>query len=245
MRTLAGMRGFARYLERNGKGKVGALAAVRAPKIGKTLPRPLPRRRRHGASPIPSLPPATSASRGLHARDAAVLALALRQRACAFPKRSGCKRADFGGARDAITVTGKGRKQRMVPVLPQVQKLDRRLCRALSLRSARTTARCSSAPRAARCRRASCSWRWRGCAARSACRDGDAARAAAFLRHAPLGARRRSARDPGTARPRLAGDDADLHRSRRRAPDRGLSQRPSARVANFDANRHPGVSVRA
>ena len=31
MRTLAGVRGFARFLERNGKGKVGALAAVRAP----------------------------------------------------------------------------------------------------------------------------------------------------------------------------------------------------------------------
>src|SRR6202012_5780346 len=41
MRALAGLRAFARYLERNGKGKVGALAAVRAPKIGKTLPRPL------------------------------------------------------------------------------------------------------------------------------------------------------------------------------------------------------------
>ena len=42
MRTLAGIRGFARFLERGGKGKVGALAAVRAPKLGKTLPRPLP-----------------------------------------------------------------------------------------------------------------------------------------------------------------------------------------------------------
>ena len=41
MRSLAGLRAFARFLERNGKGKVGALAAVRAPKIGKTLPRPL------------------------------------------------------------------------------------------------------------------------------------------------------------------------------------------------------------
>src|SRR5271170_5345258 len=42
MRALAGLRAFARFLERNGKGKVGALAAVRAPKIAKTLPRPLP-----------------------------------------------------------------------------------------------------------------------------------------------------------------------------------------------------------
>src|SRR5581483_11292404 len=41
MRTLAGARSFARFLERNGKGKVAALAAVRAPKVSKTLPKPL------------------------------------------------------------------------------------------------------------------------------------------------------------------------------------------------------------
>jgi integrase/recombinase XerC len=41
MRGLAGARSFARFLERNGKGKVAALAAVRAPKVSKTLPKPL------------------------------------------------------------------------------------------------------------------------------------------------------------------------------------------------------------
>src|ERR671918_774745 len=41
MRALAGIRSFARFLERNNKGKVGALAAVRAPKLPKTLPKPL------------------------------------------------------------------------------------------------------------------------------------------------------------------------------------------------------------
>src|SRR6185437_16762483 len=41
MRVLAGTRSFARFLERNGKGKVGALAAVRSPKVPKTLPKPL------------------------------------------------------------------------------------------------------------------------------------------------------------------------------------------------------------
>src|SRR5437588_486966 len=41
MRALAGARSFARYLERGGKGRVGALAAVRAPKVPKTLPKPL------------------------------------------------------------------------------------------------------------------------------------------------------------------------------------------------------------
>ena len=33
MRALAGSRSFARFLERNGKGKVAALAAVSTPKL--------------------------------------------------------------------------------------------------------------------------------------------------------------------------------------------------------------------
>ena len=41
MRSLAGIRSFARFLEKNRKGKVGALAAIRTPKIAKTLPKPL------------------------------------------------------------------------------------------------------------------------------------------------------------------------------------------------------------
>src|SRR5712691_9250727 len=41
MRGLAGARSFARFLERNGKGKVGALAAVRTAKLPRTLPKPL------------------------------------------------------------------------------------------------------------------------------------------------------------------------------------------------------------
>src|ERR1700686_3840314 len=74
MRTLAGIRGFARYLERNGKGKVGALAAVRAPKIAKTLPRPLAIAAAKGIAD-----PDSAAGDGrepwIHAGDAAVLGL--------------------------------------------------------------------------------------------------------------------------------------------------------------------------
>ena len=120
MRALAGMRGFARFLERNGKGKVGALAAVRAPKIGKTLPRPLP-----AAAAKRVADPELSAGDGrepwIHGRDAAVLAL-LYGGGLRISEALGLKRGDFGG-RDTITVTGKGNKQRMVPVLPQVAKL--------------------------------------------------------------------------------------------------------------------------
>ena len=42
MRQLAGLRSFGRFLEREGKGKVGALSAIRAPKIRKSLPKPVP-----------------------------------------------------------------------------------------------------------------------------------------------------------------------------------------------------------
>ncbi len=41
MRTLAGIRSFARFLERKGKGKVAALSAVRTPKLPRSLPKPL------------------------------------------------------------------------------------------------------------------------------------------------------------------------------------------------------------
>ena len=41
MRALAGLRSFGRFLEQEGRGKVGALSAIRAPKVGKSLPKPI------------------------------------------------------------------------------------------------------------------------------------------------------------------------------------------------------------
>src|SRR6478735_12079508 len=41
MRSLAGLRSLGRFLEREGRGKVGALSAIRAPKVAKTLPKPI------------------------------------------------------------------------------------------------------------------------------------------------------------------------------------------------------------
>ncbi len=120
MRVLAGIRAFARFLERNGKGKVGALAAVRAPKIAKNLPRPLTVAAAKRMAD-PDLAAGDAREPWIHARDAAVLAL-LYGCGLRISEALGLQRADFG-ARDTITVTGKGRKQRMVPVLPQVAKL--------------------------------------------------------------------------------------------------------------------------
>jgi integrase/recombinase XerC len=120
MRMLAGVRGFARFLERNGKGRVGALAAVRAPKLGKTLPRPLPVAAATRFAE-PELAAGDRRTPWVHARDAAVLAL-LYGSGLRISEALGLKRGDLGDD-DTVTVMGKGRKQRTVPVLPQVQKL--------------------------------------------------------------------------------------------------------------------------
>jgi len=120
MRTLAGVRGFARFLERNGKGKVSALAAVRAPKIAKTLPRPLSVAAARSVTD-PGLAAGEERAPWLAARDAAVLAL-LYGAGLRISEALGLRRTDFG-SHDTVTVTGKGRKERMVPVLPQVAKL--------------------------------------------------------------------------------------------------------------------------
>ena len=120
MRALAGIRAFGRFLERSGKGRLAALAAVRGPKLGKTLPRPLPI---DAAKRVADPTLAAGDGRGawIHARDAAVLAL-LYGCGLRISEALGVKRAEFDG-RDVLTVTGKGRKQRMVPLIAPVQRL--------------------------------------------------------------------------------------------------------------------------
>jgi integrase/recombinase XerC len=123
MRGLAGARSFARFLERNGKGKVGALAAVRAPKVAKTLPKPLPVA---AAKQMPDTELRAGEDRApwVIARDAAVLAL-LYGSGLRISEALSLKRKDVPapGGGDVLVVIGKGGKERMVPVLPQVLTL--------------------------------------------------------------------------------------------------------------------------
>ncbi|MCK0207849.1 tyrosine recombinase XerC [Starkeya koreensis] len=120
MRFLAAARSFARHLEREGLGKVGALSAVRAPRIARTLPRPL--------SPGDARALADPATRAgderepwILSRDAAVLAL-LYGSGLRISEALGLMRRDMPepGRGDQILVHGKGGKTRMVPVLRQV-----------------------------------------------------------------------------------------------------------------------------
>ncbi len=121
MRGLAGARSFARFLERNGNGKVAALAAVRAPKLPKTLPKPLPASAAKRVTDV-ALRAGEARAPWVIARDAAVLGL-LYGAGLRISEALGLKRKDFDTGADAITVTGKGNKNRMVPLLPQVAKL--------------------------------------------------------------------------------------------------------------------------
>ena len=123
MRGLAGTRSFARFLERNGKGKVGALSAIRTPKLPRSLPKPLAVKDARRMSDAAMREGETRAA-WIVARDAAVLGLlygsGLRIAEALSLTRA---QAPLPGTGDAITVTGKGNKARMVPVLPQVAQL--------------------------------------------------------------------------------------------------------------------------
>jgi integrase/recombinase XerC len=123
MRALAGLRSFGRYLEREGKGQLGALAAVRAPKIGKSLPKPI------AVAPAkqladPDLRAGEDRPPWIWTRDAAVMAL-LYGSGLRISEALGLRRRDVPapGEGDVIIVTGKGNKTRMVPVLRNVLQL--------------------------------------------------------------------------------------------------------------------------
>ena len=123
MRTLAGMRSFGRFLEREGKGRVGALSAIRAPKIAKSLPKPLPVT---AAKRLTDADERAGETREpwVLARDAAVMAL-LYGSGLRISEALSLQRRDVPrpGEGDVLVVTGKGNKTRMVPVLYNVLSL--------------------------------------------------------------------------------------------------------------------------
>src|SRR6201987_3764324 len=123
MRTLAGLRSFGRFLEREGKGKVGALSAIRAPKVGKTLPKPLPMAAAKRLADAGERAGETRETWVL-ARDAAVMAL-LYGSGLRISEALGLKRRDVPrpGEGDVLVVTGKGSKTRMEPGLQNVLSL--------------------------------------------------------------------------------------------------------------------------
>lgn len=121
MRQLAGLRSFARYLERNGKGNALAFSTVRQPRPKRSLPRPLGT---EAACELirASARPGAQQPLWIAARDAAVLSL-LYGAGLRISEALAIKRKDAPiDACGSLTVTGKGQKTRSVPVIAPVRE---------------------------------------------------------------------------------------------------------------------------
>ena len=119
-RALSAVRVFFRYLERDGVAVSSALSLVRAPKTPRGVPRPLSEGQAKAviAHDERSGEPPDWVAR----RDTAVLLL-LYGCGLRIGEALGLDRADApaaDGALRSLTITGKGNKQRLVPVLPVV-----------------------------------------------------------------------------------------------------------------------------
>ena len=249
MRALAGLRSFGRFLEREGKGKVGALSAIRAPKIGKSLPKPI---QMAAAKRFADADERAGETRDpwIWARDAAVMAL-LYGSGLRISEALGLKRRDvpLPGAGDVLIVTGKGNKTRMVPVLQNVLALIQdyvAMCPHPLPPEGPIFVGARGGPLSPRIIQLTME-RLRGALGLPDSATPHALRHS-FATHL-LTPRRRSARDPGIARPRLALDHADLYRHRQRAAARSLPHRASPRLRRsafqpqHDA-RHTGCLLR-
>lgn len=120
MRMLAAARSFTRFLERRGKGSASALNAIRAPKIARSLPKPVSA---VAARQMADVETRASDDREpwVIARDAAVIAL-LYGCGLRIAEALSLTRGDAPLVPGPLTVTGKGGKTRQVPVIAAVAR---------------------------------------------------------------------------------------------------------------------------
>ena len=127
-RSLAGIRSFLRRLEERGLANAAAVNALRAPRQPKSLPKPLTE---HDARRVVDAGEQMSDEPWIRARNAAVLTL-LYGCGLRIGEALSLTGADLADpAQQVLTVTGKGRKSRIVPLLPVVHQsvaAYRRLC---------------------------------------------------------------------------------------------------------------------
>ncbi len=117
-RALSTLRGFFRFLDRRGLAKNAALAAVRTPKLPKSVPKPLSAEDAGLAlERIAELAEAPWIGR----RDLAILTL-LYGCGLRLSEALGLARSEAPLRPGMLSITGKGRKTRLVPVLPAVSE---------------------------------------------------------------------------------------------------------------------------
>jgi len=116
-RALAGVRNFFRWLDRTGRLHNAAIDLLRSPKTPKRLPRPLSEAH---AGEIVALAKNVPQEHWVGLRDEALFTLLYAAGLRISEALNLCHRDLTQG--DRLTVTGKGNKQRSVPLLPIVQE---------------------------------------------------------------------------------------------------------------------------
>ncbi len=164
-RSLSALRQLFRWLEAQNLVENRKILQLAMPKVPHSVPKPLTVGKAAG---VVDAGPGAELDWVL-ARDAAVLmllygsglriaeALSIRAKDAPTPDR------------DVLRIKGKGGKERLVPVLPVVREAVARYLQLCPIRWS-PTSRCSAVLRADRCRRASSSSPWSGCASRWICR---------------------------------------------------------------------------
>lgn len=116
-RGLAGIRSLIRFLEKEGRANSATFGSVRPPRQARTLPKPLSR---EAALRVASIDQSLDEEPWIAARNTAILAL-LYGSGLRIAEALALTRADAPrGPNETLKVTGKGGKQRIVPVLPAV-----------------------------------------------------------------------------------------------------------------------------
>ena len=113
-RGLAGLRSFLRHLEKKGMVNAAGSRAIRSPKQGKSLPKPLTASQ---AVRVSSDEGQLAEEPWIAARNAAVLSL-LYGSGLRISEALGLTSRDFPDGTRTLRVTGKGGKTRIVPLLP-------------------------------------------------------------------------------------------------------------------------------
>jgi integrase/recombinase XerC len=116
-RTMSTLRNFFRFLDRTGRVSNATLSAVRAPRPKPPIPKPLAA---DDALDLIDAAATLADKPWIAKRDVALLTL-LYGCGLRIDEALSLRRAD-APAEDAMVVTGKGRKQRVVPVLPVVRE---------------------------------------------------------------------------------------------------------------------------
>ena len=122
-RQLSAIRSLFRHLEKNGVVKNAALAALKGPKLAHAVPRPLSIAAAHRLCVEDNR--SDECPQWVQARDRAVLIL-LYGCGLRISEALGLARRDAPLEADTLTITGKGSKTRLVPVLPLARDAVRR-----------------------------------------------------------------------------------------------------------------------